>query len=122
MYQAATVVWNQIAANTKLKSHWAKKVFPLNVEEQATYLDKQREALTAAYGGTIAIAYLTMAPLLMEREAITDFITQTGQLELRGALPEVSTAEEAALLAVLDRPFSEQEAEKLIELLKPLET
>jgi hypothetical protein len=100
MLQVAAPILNEIARTQTLETDWARKLFAmsqqeLNEQDQAQY----KSLVQAGIDRAVAIAYQAIAPLLAENEAISRYIEETGSLELRSCLPEVTTTEEALILA-----------------------
>jgi hypothetical protein len=113
-------VWNEIAETQELATKWAQEVFPLTGEFAIAQQEgKEYEALrNKGIAQKIAAAYLDVKPLLLENVAISRHILQTDQLQLRSALPEVTTVSEAVMLASLDRrltPLQQKQLEKLLQ-------
>ena len=121
MLQVPAQIWNRIAAHGNLKTEAAKNLFLLNQDamtdqqtEQARLLE--RDGLPAR----VIQSYLTMAPLLMENEAISKYIQATENTALRRALPEVLTVAEAVTYSVKDWMLTKPEADQLTTLLQAL--
>ncbi len=122
MTEVPQMVWNEMHRTVPLRTDWAKIMFRLSPEEVEEQLDDQyQKMLKASFLSRVISAYQTVAPLLLEGEAITQHIQNTGQYELRQALPEVNSAQEATSLMVRDRMLNEEEATQLYNLLKPHE-
>ena len=114
----ATRIWNEIAEGQQLKTQWAKKAFLLSPDEMAELEDLEYKELVKKYPHEVAAAFLDMKPLLLENVAISRHIQRTNSLELRNALPEVTTINEAVMLASLDRMLTRSQQKQLTELLK----
>ncbi len=122
MYQVPAAVWNKIAATQQMRFPSMKMLMSMSEEEMLLALDEQGKALSqAGVSPTVANAYLTMAPLLAEHQAISAYINQTDNSDLRAALPEVLNAEEAVAIAQQDRSLSEKEQQQLLVMLQRLE-
>ncbi len=122
MTEVPQTVWNQMAKTVPLQSDWAKEMFPATPEQVEKYLDDQsRKMSNACFLSRVISSYQTVVPLLLESEAISLFIEQTGNYGLRQALPEVNSAQEAVSLMMRDRMLDEEEIDQLYNLLKPLE-
>lgn len=63
----------------------------------------------------IALYMKDLFPLLLEQKAITYFILETQYIELRGALPEILSAEEAILLLRNEIPDLTEKDKNLIK-------
>lgn len=121
MHQVAAAVWNAIAKSQELRNPSFKILMAMPQDEMTAALDQQATALEQ--NGTpdsVINAYQQMAPLLAENEAISAYINQTGNSDLRAALPEVLNAPEAVAIAAQERPLSKSEQETLLQLLQPL--
>lgn len=113
----AAVIWNEIAAQGKLQTAWAKKVFAMDEEELSAQENEEYRAMKAA--GTdhdVASAFLDVRHLLLEHEAITRYCRKNPQM--RNALPEVDSVNEAILLAQGDRFLTPPQTRQLRELLQ----
>lgn len=121
MHQVAAPVWNAIAKSQELRNPSLKILMAMPQQEMDEVLSAQAGQLEANGTPTSVVnAYQQMAPLLAEHEAISSYINQTGNSDLRAALPEVLNAPEAVAIASLERPLSESEQETLLNLLLPL--
>lgn len=120
MYQAATAIWNEIAASQPLSPPWAS-LFRLNQSELTSALEKMElELESQGADARTTRAYLTVAPLLGENEAISSFLEETHRLDLRAALPEVVSVNEAVLLASREFPLNPSQQEQLTQLLQAM--
>lgn len=121
MYQVAATVWNQIADKCPPATPWAKRQFAMDQEQLTASLEEQAKALEkAGHPPKVILAYQTMAPLLAENETISRYIRKTGNMQLRGALPEVTTPREALEVARAEFRLEESEAQQLHALLSRL--
>ena len=94
-------LWNQIAETQELETEAAKTAFRLNPEQLAQMSDHWDRLETAAGTPSKVIScLLTVLPLLLESAAIAGQVSQTP--ELRSALPEVNSPEEAATLMQME--------------------
>lgn len=121
MHQVATAVWNAIANSQALRNPSFQQLMTLPQDQLTAALDSQADALE--HSGTpdsVINAYQQMAPLLAEHQAISAYINQTGNSDLRTALPEVLNAAEAVAIAAQERPLSKSEQATLLQLLQPL--
>jgi len=118
MYQLPATTWNKIAQAVTLKQPNNRALFQLDQTKLLDYLDSQAKALTnAGYSPKVIKAYQTLGPLLMENEALSQYIMQTASLGLRSALPEICTPSEALQLATQEFHLSAQEQQQLSKLL-----
>lgn len=115
-------VWNEIAQTQTLRSDWARRVFPMRSDAMLEEMNREGAALTATgLPNPVVLAYQTVAPLLLETEAISRYIAATGRWDLRNALTEVNTIGEALMVAGADiQPDSltPPEEEQLRQLLR----
>lgn len=122
MFQVPAAVWNQIAETQEIQSPAMKTLFLMDQDEMTAALSQQADALSqSGVPDSVINAYQTMAPLLMEHEAISEFINQTDNSTLRAGLPEVLNAPEAVGIANQDRTLTQSEQQQLLEMLTRLE-
>ena len=99
MYQVPTEIWNEIAKTQTLATEWGRKMFPLPFEELQKEVEKEESALMAkGLPSKVITAYQDVVPLLLESKAISGYLAKPATMDLRQALPEVSSPSEAALL------------------------
>lgn len=121
MYQVPATVLNQILETYPLTTAWAEALFKLDQEELNQTLEQQASALEAAgVADRVILAYQKMGPVLAEQEAITEFIKETGNMELRSALPAAETADEAVMMATEEYRLTPAQAKMLLNMLKRL--
>lgn len=122
MYQVPARIWNEIAVSETLENPAFQKLMTLDQDQLTQALEDQAKALeTNGVPDSVIVAYQTMAPLLAESQAISRHINQTGNTQLRDALPEVLNADEAVVIASRDRVLSKSEQQTLLHMLKRLE-
>ena len=115
----ATPIWNEIARTHELKTAWGRKAFSLNAAQMVKLVNQEYEELKAAGVSTeVCKAYLDLKPLLLENVAISRHIQQTDNPSLRQALPEVTTVNEAVILASADQELSTLQQRRLEKLLQ----
>lgn len=122
MHQIAAAVWNAIARTQELRSPSFKALMAMPQNELAQALASQATALEQ--NGTpdsVINAYQQMAPLLVENEAISAYINHVENLDLRAALPEILSANEAVLIASNDHFLNAEEQQTLLIMLRRLE-
>lgn len=126
MISVATPIWNEIAATQQLRTQWAKKMFPLDHDQLNEEWDKEADDLLARkVPEPVILGYLTVKPLFLENVAISQFIVDGNRDDLRMALPEVCSVNEAVMLASADRPLTPLQQKLLTRLLQkpePAET
>lgn len=116
MLQVAAAVWNEIAKTQPLETAWAKKWFRMNQDELTQADQKEYEDLKKKVSPDVAISFQTLRPLLLERKAISRHLQK--HPELRQALPEVNSINEAVMLASMDRPLNPLQQKQLEQLLR----
>ena len=115
MLSVAATVWNQVAQQG-LRTPWARRMFRMDQEALTEAHEAQAEALEAqGVDPQVALAYLDVAPLVLEKEAISRL--REARPMLASTLPEANSADEAAALAIRDRALSGQQANALRTLL-----
>lgn len=99
MNQAPQSLWNEIHKTVPLKTHWGKAMFSKTEKEVEQTLAYQAEKMKAAgRENKVILAYQTVSPIWIEREAIAKFISQTERSELRQVLPDLASVNEATEL------------------------
>lgn len=118
MQQVPMRVWNEIAQSQPLGQPWAT-LFRKTPEELpqalAELVDKPAEK-SGADNRTL-LAYRLTAPLLVENEAISAYLQETGQLSMRTSLPELISVSEAVTLASQEYRLKPSQQKKLTQLL-----
>lgn len=121
MYQAPANLWNQVWRAVPLKTEWGKIMFNLDDQELLEALEEQGEELVkAGHSNKVALAYQTLLPLCLEREALAEFVARTEQPELLSVFPEVMTLAEAVNLGAKEYNLRPADVEDLYRLLQPL--
>ena len=123
MYQVPTSVWNEIAKAQPLSKPWST-LFRLNYEQLTKQLPKLVDEPIEAQGAddSTVLAYRLVAPLLQETEAISAYIEETGNLNLRASLPEINSVNEALILASEEYRLNPSQQSLLRKLLERLMT
>lgn len=121
MYQAPANLWNQVWRAVPLKTEWGKIMFNLDDQELLEALEEQGEELVkAGHSNKVALAYQTLLPLCLEREALAEFVARMEQPELLSVFPEVMTLAEAVNLGAKEYNLRPADVEDLYRLLQPL--
>lgn len=108
-------VWNEMA-HAGLKTAWARETWALDAKGiQAAEQRAARYLRKDGLDSMLVQAFLDARPLLLEREAIARYVRT--HPELRGALPEVNSINEAILIVTGDWPLDQSETEQLRTLL-----
>lgn len=112
-------IWNEIAETQTLTTAWGKKMFPLPAERIAEEEDKEFDLLTRkGIPEEVAIALADVKPLILERTAISRHLRK--HPDLREALPEVNTIQEAARIGSMERLLMPEQEEQLADLIRKL--
>ena len=118
MYQTPMAVWNEIAKAQPLSQPWAT-LFRLKPEELGQALDKLVDRPIEAQGAdnSTVLAYRLVAPLLLENEAISAYLLEVQQPSLRASLPELTSVNQAVMLASAEYRLTPSQQTKLQQLL-----
>ena len=119
MYQAPMQAWNEIAQSQALSQPWAT-LFRMTPEELPAGLDKLVDQPIEAQGADnrTVLAYRLVAPLLLENVAISGYLGMTNQLSLRASMPELTSVNEAVILASKEYRLTASQQAKLTQLLQ----
>ena len=119
MYQAPMQAWNEIAQSQALSQPWAT-LFRMTPQELPAGLDKLVDQPIEAQGADnrTVLAYRLVAPLLLENVAISDYLGMTNQLSLRASMPELTSVNEAVILASKEYRLTASQQAKLTQLLQ----
>jgi hypothetical protein len=111
--------WNEIAQSQALSQPWAT-LFRMTPEELPAGLDKLVDQPIEAQGADnrTVLAYRLVAPLLLENVAISDYLGMTNQLSLRASMPELTSVNEAVILASKEYRLTASQQAKLTQLLQ----
>lgn len=122
MNQVPTAIWNAIAETQPLQTKWAKVWFRHQGNDLDASLDHEAMKLRRAnVENKVIVALQTVRPLLVENRAISDWISETNQPELRQALPEILDLAEAGRLAAMEHRLSQSQVEQLQSLLQKVQ-
>src|SRR5579872_3948563 len=116
MYSVAAPIWNQVARTQALASPLGKALFPLDQPHLTDELNR-REAELAAQGiePRVASAYLAVAPLLAENQALSRYVAANPQH--LGTFPNVVNPSEAVALATQEYSLTPSQQATLQTLL-----
>lgn len=121
MLQVAAPIWNDIAETQELATAWARKAFRMDPQEMADLQDREyAELKKQGVDPQIARALLTVKPLMLEARAISGFLTEMNRPDLRMALPDVPTPQDAMELAMLECRLTPAQGMALLRLLNKL--
>ena len=94
----------------------------MNDEQKGEFLSSEaNEMKKKGLDPACVLAYQTYAPLLVENEAISKYVVASGQLHLRGCLPEVTSIKEAISLAATDYLLTRPQISQLRKMMTPLQ-
>lgn len=95
---------NKIAQSQELQSPLGKYLFNLESDEELDiFIDNLYSVLCAqGYYRRVASAVIELIPLSLENIAISRYICDTNSIDLRNALPEILSADEALIYAIGD--------------------
>jgi hypothetical protein len=112
-------VWNEIAASQPLGQPWAS-LFRMTPETLSKGLAELVDAPAEKAGADnkTVLAYRLVAPLLLENQAISAYLEETDNATLRTSLPELTSINEALILASREYRLSQSQQDKLRQLLK----
>lgn len=118
MYQTPVPVWNAIAQSQALSQPWAD-LFRLDPEALSAALQGM-EASMAQKGADPKVirSFLLTAPLLVENEAISTYLEESNRFSLRSSMPELTTVNEAVILASQEYRLSTSQQAQLSTLLE----
>lgn len=118
-----SAIWNEIAKTQKLKTSWARKTFNLDQEEMIENHSKECKILrNRDFDPDVILSFLEVKPLLLENVAISNYVMMKGDPDLRQALPEVCTVNEAVVLGTMENRLNPSQQEQLKELLDSILT
>lgn len=112
-------ILNKVAKDQLLKTRAGTLIFLMNQEQQDEFLKDQDSKLEAAgVDGLVAEAYMALAPLYAEKEAIGRFLQKEANYSLAGILPELTTPEEVVRVAAMDLRMSAAQQTELLAMIK----
>lgn len=116
MLQIPTHIWNQIAQEKSLKSDWAKKVFPLDQDKMLQDQEEEGDKLEEkGHSNKVILSFQHSRPLLLERQAIEDFMNRNQMPDLT---PTFQTPKEAVILMNEEYRLTEEDQTSLEILLE----
>jgi len=119
MYQVPPETWNELAKQGGLRHPTWQKLMALPMAKMLPALDRLADEWEQDYPERTARAALLVAPLLVERAAISAFLLTSPMAEtLRPAMPELLTVEEATAMADQEFRLTATEREALRKLLR----
>lgn len=117
MYQVPMTVWNELAASQPVSPKWGA-LFRLKQTELPAALDPVYAHMDSLKADSrVQRAFVLVAPLLVENESISAYLTERNLTSLRAAMPEVTSIPEAIALASSEFPMTKGQQATLGELL-----
>lgn len=118
MHQAPMAVWNEIAQSQPLSQPWAT-LFRLTPEQLPAQMDKLVDQPAESMGADnkTVLSFRLVAPLLQENEAISQYLLEAQRPNLRASLPELTSVNEAVILASKEYRLNPSQQAKLSLLL-----
>lgn len=103
MYQTPLPIWNDIALSQPLFPPM-RELFAATPETLPAMIDKHLDKPAEAMGldDPTALAFRLVMPLFVENEAISAYIEEMRQQQLRSSLPELTTVRECLELAAME--------------------
>lgn len=116
MYGVTARIWNGVAKEQPLQTPMARALFPLDQAALNEALEAREMALkNQGIEEKVATAYLSVAPLLWEREALASYSrTHPG---LQDSLPNLVSPAEATSLATQEYSLTASQQQTLTGLL-----
>ncbi len=120
MYSISNIIWNQISAEYELKTEWAKRMFSHPTQEELNKaleieIDKLKEQ---GVSGKIALAVITVLPLLLENEAIRKINNNEKWVP---PITEVENLEEAIYIAAHEyRTLTEKDLNQMRKIVQSI--
>lgn len=118
MVNIASRYWNEIAQRAKkLSTPWGRDYFHLDNMEIAEAMDKEVARLEKqGLDSKVVSGFLLVAPLVAEADAIREYARKNPVI--RRILPEVTSLEEAVILASKEYRLTPQQQRDLLALLQ----
>lgn len=118
MYLPPAQILNELAKTVKLKHKAIETLFKMGQDELDQFLNEQAKALErAGHDPKVVIAYQALEPLLLENEAISQFVEKMGDSSLRMTLPEILSKNEAVEIADRELMLTPAQRTSLFKLL-----
>ena len=116
MFSVAAEIWNQIAETQPMATQRWSRLAKLDQQQLNDQLETVMNQIKAP--NKVMLAFVTVAPLLLENEAISLWILANESHQMRSALPEVTTVSEAVNLGSMEYSLTETERARLADLLR----
>lgn len=118
MYQVPMHVWNEIAQSQPLSQPWAT-VFRVEGSKLPEALQPIYDRLEKkGADDRVQRAFVVVAPLLVENESISAYLEESNRMDLRTAMPELTSISEALDLASMEYRLNRRQLDKLAQALR----
>ena len=119
MHQVPTPIWNEIAETQSLQHPVWAKLFAMKDEAMTQALNRIEDDLSLrGVDNRTILAWRLTAPLLQENVAISRYVMEARRPELRSILPELTTVNEAVILASNEYRLTPSQQSRLAKLLQ----
>ncbi len=107
-------VLNAIQASGRMQNPQLSEIFSMSDQQLAEKHDQlTADLMRQGMDRSTALAYLDVMPLMLERKAIAGYLADSNREELRQALPNLETPDEAATVGTKNRNLNPQQSESL---------
>ena len=121
MHQCPHPIWQEIARTQKIsRPLWRRLMESDNPQPMLDQVESDLEK--AGANARMIRAFLLVAPLLDESEAISRYVEATGRTDLRNSLPEINSLNEAVILAAQEYRLIPSQTMQLKKLLQTFPT
>ena len=123
MIQIDPQIWNKIAETQQIQNPILKQIMMMESNQMLQTIDKIGTSMMEKMQlpSKVVTAYLQVMPLLEENEAISNYLNQTKQEELRQVLLEILTPMEAVQVMEQEHRLNNQQSQMLLNLLQDQE-
>src|ERR1044072_5326922 len=112
-------VLNAIQATGRMQHPQLSKIFSMSDQQLADEHDAlTQDLMEQGMDRSTALAYLDVMPLMLERKAIAMFLADSNREELRQALPNLETPDEAATVGTKNRNLNPKQSASLLRALE----
>jgi hypothetical protein len=112
-------VLNAIQASGRMQNPQLSKIFSMSDLELAETHDQLTgDLMKKGMDRSTALAYLDVMPLMVERKAISGYLSDSNREDLRQALPNLETPDEAATVGTKNRNLNPQQSASLLRALE----
>lgn len=118
MLMVPAEILNEIQATGRMVNPELSRLFSMSSTDLATTHDQlASDMMEDGLDRSTALAYLDVMPLMVERRAISSYLSVSGRDDLRAALPNLETPDEAAIVGTRNRNLNPTQSENLRQLL-----